>query len=144
MRTQPCRRGFSLIELMIVIAIILIIAAIAIPHVNEQLMAAHETAAIRHIRTINTVQVQHYAQFGKYAPDLFGLGAAGLISKTLADVKKSGYILSLQTTAAGYSVTAIPETLGSTGRRQFYSDQTGVIRNNWSSEPPSANSAEIP
>ena len=59
------RRGFSLIELLIVISIILIIAAIAIPKMNNQLMAAHEMAAIRQVTTIHQAETQYYSQFGK-------------------------------------------------------------------------------
>ena len=71
-RRQPrkCQRGFSLIELLIVIAIILIIAAIAVPKMNSQIMAAHEMAAIRQIGTIHTVQTQYYSQYGRYAASL--------------------------------------------------------------------------
>src|SRR5258708_39211260 len=86
-------RGFSLIELLIVIASILIIAAIAVPKMNQQLMAAHETAAIQHIRTIHAMETQYYSQFGKYADSLAAVGppasdasrpaAADLIPKDL-------------------------------------------------------------
>src|SRR5436305_6764308 len=71
---QRRRRGFSLIELLIVISIILIIAAIAIPKLNNQLMAAHEMAAIRQITTIHQAETQYYSQFGKYATALTELG----------------------------------------------------------------------
>lgn len=147
------RRGFSLIELLIVIAIILIIAAIAVPKMNQQLMAANETAAIQHIRTIHAEQTQYYSQFGKYAESLAMLGppasgaagpaAADLIPKDLAEGKKSGYLYTLAVTATGYAITAIPEKFSSSGRRSFYSDQTLGIRNSWTNEPANANSAEI-
>jgi len=147
------RRGFSLIELLIVIAIILIIAAIAVPKMNQQLMAANETAAIQHIRTIHAEQTQYYSQFGKYAENLAALGApasgaagpaaADLIPKDLAEGKKSGFLYTLEVTATGYAITAIPEKFSSSGRRSFYSDQTLVVRNNWTAEPANANSAEI-
>lgn len=146
------RRGFTLIELMIVIAIILIIAAIAVPKMNNQMMAAHEMAAIRQITTIHQAETQYYSQFGKYAalPELgppasgaAGPSAADLIPKILADGKNSGFIFAVQSTATGYAVTAVPETFNSTGRRTFYSDQTLQIRNNWTQEPANANSPEI-
>ena len=146
-------RGFSLIELLIVIAIILIIAAIAVPKMNQQLMAANETAAIQHIRTIHAMETQYYSQFGKYAESLAALGppasgaagpaAADLIPKDLAEGKKSGFLYTLQVTQTGYAVTAIPEKFSSSGRRSFYSDQTLGVRNSWTAEPANANSPEI-
>ena len=147
------RRGFSLIELLIVIAIILIIAAIAVPKMNQQLMAANETAAIQHIRTIHAEQLQYNSQFGKYGESLTALGppasgaagpaAADLIPKDLAEGKKSGYLYTLAITATGYAITAAPEKFGSSGRRSFYSDQTLVVRNSWTNEPASVNSPEL-
>lgn len=153
MQRQRRRRGFSLIELLIVISIILIIAAIAIPKMNNQLMSAHEMAAIRQITTIHQAETQYYSQFGKYATALTELGpptsgAAGpagadLIPKILADGKNSGYVFTVTASNTGYSVTAVPESFGSSGRRTFFSDQTLVVRNNWTQEPATATSPEI-
>ncbi len=147
------RRGFSLIELLIVIAIILVIITIAAPQYNKAMMASHETAAIQTIRTIYAMQTQYNSQFGKYAQSLTELGppasgadgpaAAGLISKDLADGKKSGYVFTVAANPTGYVITAIPEAFGNTGRRTFYSDQTNVIRQNWNQEPANINSPEL-
>jgi len=147
------RRGFSLIELLIVISIILIIAAIAVPKMNNQLMASHEMAAIRQVTTIHQAETQYYSQFGKYAESLVELGppasgaagpaAADLIPKVLADGKNSGYLFAVQASPTGYSVTAVPEAFNSSGRRTFFSDQTLVIRNNWTQEPATVTSPEI-
>ena len=68
------RRGFSLIELLIVIAIILIIAAIAVPKFNQQRMLANEMAVLRELDTYYSAQTQYYSQFGKYASVLTELG----------------------------------------------------------------------
>ena len=145
-------RGFSLIELLIVVAIILILAAIAIPKLNQNRMLAQETAAIRQIQTINTAQTQYYSQFGRYATTLAELGpgqggagpsASDLIPDDLAKGKKSGYVFTLQQSAQGYTVNAQPEAFGSSGRRTFFSDQTMVIRNNWGNEPANPNSPEL-
>ena len=145
--------GFSLIELLIVIAIILIIAAIAVPKLNNQRMNAQELAAIRQVGTIHTAQVQYLSQFGRYAANLTELGpptsgqqgpsAADLIPKTLADGKNTGYVFTVQTAPTGYTVTAVPEAFGNTGRRTFFSDQTLVIRQNWGQEPATVTSPEF-
>src|SRR5580692_7045628 len=144
------RRGFSLIELLIVIAIILVIITIAAPQYNKAMMSAHETAAIR---TIYAMQTQYNSQFGRYAQSLTELGpppsgadgpaAAGLIAKDLADGKKSGYVFTVAANPTGYIITAVPERFGDSGRRTFYSDQTNVIRQNWSQEPANVSSPEL-
>jgi type IV pilus assembly protein PilA len=146
MKATRLRQGFSLVELMIVLAVIMILAAIAIPHFHEQLALTHETAAVEQIKTLQTMQAQYDAQFGRYAPTLADLGpppGAGLIPKSLADGRKTGYIFSVYGTTDSYSVRAIPETFGSSGRRTFYSDESHVIRQNWSAQPADLNSPEI-
>ena len=152
-RPRRRRRGFSLIELLIVIAIILVIVTIAVPQYNKQMMSAHETAAIQAIQTIHAVETQYYSQFGRYAVSLAELGppasgaagpaAADLISKDLTEGKKSGYVFTVSATPTGYAVSAVPESFNSSGRRTFYSDQTLVVRNNWSQEPATVSSAEL-
>src|SRR5580693_3363545 len=153
MQKNRLRRGFSLIELLIVIAIILIIAAIAVPKMNKQIMAAHEMAAIPMITTIHTGETQYYSQFGRYAQNLAEMGppasgaagpaAADLLPKNLADGKASGFIFTVVGSPTGYSVTAVPEAFGSSGNRTFFSDQTLVIRNNYTAEPATIASPEI-
>jgi type IV pilus assembly protein PilA len=153
MQKNRLRRGFSLIELLIVIAIILIIAAIAVPKMNKQIMAAHEMAAIRMITTIHTGETQYYSQFGRYAQNLAEMGppasgaagpaAADLLPKNLSDGKASGFIFTVVGSPTGYSVTAVPEAFGSSGNRTFFSDQTLVIRNNYTAEPATIASPEI-
>ena len=81
MRTNWRRRGFSLIELLIVISIILIIAAIAVPKMNKQLMLAREQAAIRQIGTIHQAETQYYSQFGNYAQSLAERSARPLAAR---------------------------------------------------------------
>jgi prepilin-type N-terminal cleavage/methylation domain-containing protein len=147
------QRGFSLVELLIVVAIILILAAIAVPKLNQNRMFAQETAAIKQMQTIHSMETQYYSQYGKYATVLTELGppasgqpgptAADLIPKDLADGKRSGYIFQLQGSPTGYSINANPEAYNSTGRRSFFSDQTLVIRQNWGPEPATINSPEL-
>ncbi|MFB3827501.1 MAG: prepilin-type N-terminal cleavage/methylation domain-containing protein [Bryobacteraceae bacterium] len=146
-------RGFSLIELLIVIAIILIIATIALPKLNRARMYAQETAAIRTIQTIHTAQTQYFSQFGKFAVTLAELGpptsgqpnaaAADLIPGDLALGEKSGYKFTLAAAPTGYTVSAVPSVYGSTGSRTFYSDQTLVIRENYGQEPATDKSKEL-
>ncbi len=147
------QRGFTLMELLIVIAIILIILTIAVPKYNNQVMAAHEMAAIRQIGSIHTVETQYMSQFGMYATVLTQLGppasgapgpqSADLLPKTLTDGKASGYLFTLTARPTGYSITAIPEAFNTTGRRTFYSDETLVIRANNTQEPATATSPEL-
>src|SRR5262245_59090268 len=100
-RRQRLSRGFSLIELLIVIAIILIIITIAVPKYNRTQMYMRETAAVAAIQTIHKMQVQYQSQYGRYATSLTELGppasgaagptAADLIGNDLASGEKQGY-----------------------------------------------------
>ena len=122
------RRGFSLIELLIAIAIILIIASIVITSGGDSLRLAQETSAVRHIQTIQTAQTQHLAQEGKFAATLSDLGPSmNLIPEDLASGRKGGYLFTLQSDGSTYTIHA--KWHGSkSGHREFYSDQTLVIR----------------
>ena len=140
--------GFSLIELLIVVAIILIIAAIAIPNLLRSRMAANEASAVGSLRTINTAEVTFATTYPAqgFAPNIGALGgaapcvnalvtAACLIDDVLSTTaKKSGY--SFTAVGAGalpmvqYTSTALPTIIGQSGQRAFCSDQSGVIRYN--------------
>lgn len=144
-KRRNSRKGFSLIELLIVVAIILIIAMVAIPKMNVQLMSAREMSAIREITAIHQAQTQYYSQFGRYAQNLAELGppssgspgpqAADLLPASLSSGKKGGHIFTVAQTQTGYAVTVVPERYNSDGRRTFYSDQTLEVHENWSAEP---------
>ena len=153
MRINRLRRGFSLIELLIVIAIILILASIATVQVNKQLMSAHETAAIKTINTLHQAELGYNSQFGRFAQNILELGppasgadgpaAAGLIPKKLAEGKSSGYVYTITGTPTGYSIVAVPEAFGRTGGKTFFSDESMITRVNYTAEPATVASPEM-
>src|SRR5262249_37682306 len=144
---------FSLIELLIVIAIILIIITIALPKLNRARMFAQETAAIGAIRTIHTAQVQYTSQYGRFATTLLELGppasggasaaSAELIGNDLAQGDKGGYKFTRTANPGASTVPAVPVAYNATGSRTFFSDQTMVIRENQGPEPATVQSKEI-
>jgi type IV pilus assembly protein PilA len=147
------QKGFSLIELLIVVAIILIIAAIAIPNLLRSRIAANEASAVSSLRTLNTACITFNSTYGQFPAALTNLlspasgnptsTAADLVDSVLANGQKAGYnfVLTPGASNSSYSVTAIPITYNQTGLRAFYTDQSGVIRFNVGA---SANSSSTP
>jgi type IV pilus assembly protein PilA len=142
------QKGFSLIELLIVVAIILIIAAIAIPNLMRSKMAANQSSAVGSLRTINTAEVTYQTNYPSigYAAALTNLGGAEatcttttgassstacLIDNVLASGTKSGYVFSATggggTPAVTYTSLATPQVQGQTGQNAYCSDQSGVL-----------------
>jgi type IV pilus assembly protein PilA len=121
-------RGFTLIELMIVVAIIAIIAAIAIPSLLNARKAGNEASAISSLRTLTTVNNQYRMRFQSYASALSDLSTEGYIDSVLGAGTKSGYAFAYSGGTDTFSATADPTTAGTTGDRGFFVDATGVVR----------------
>ena len=161
-KKQSKKRGFSLIELLIVIAIILIIAAIAIPNLLRSRIAADEASAVGSLRTLNTAEITYnttYPNVG-FACSLSVMGppasstaasssAAGLIDSNLSGGVKSGYSFVFLTSTCvpangvntTYDIGARPVSPGVTGGRYFCSDVSGVIQYNAATTGPFTDSS---
>ena len=153
------QKGFSLIELLIVVAIILIIAAIAIPNLIRSKMSANEASAVASLRTINTSCVEYSTTYNVgYPGSLVNLGTSGaassasadLIDSVLAGGVKAGYLFTYTAGTAdasgsinAYTITAVPSVPGATGQRTFFTDQTNVIRADSSNSGATVNSTPI-
>jgi type IV pilus assembly protein PilA len=146
---QP--NGFTLMELLIVIAIILILMLMAIPTIGGVKKQANETSAINSLQVIASAEMQYESTYpaNGYSCTLAALGGdpksgpptptvAQLLQNDLAAGYKSGYIFTIGNCTkvtsngtdriTGYSVTAVPQSVGKSGNRSFCSDQFGTIK----------------
>ena len=143
------QKGFSLIELLIVVAIILIIAAIAIPNLLRARISANESSAAASIRSMNTAEISYQTAYQVFAPNLQSLGpgaatgcpssgptssSACVLDFTLANASavtnaKSGYYFSVSTPSAlQYFVSGMPASSGTSGVKGFCSVEDSVVR----------------
>ena len=150
-------RGFSLIELLIVVAFILIIAAIAIPNLMRARMSANESSAVGSVRSINTAEISYNAAYSNlgFTTTLAQLGGAAaqpalrapatgcFIDSSLSSGTKSGYTFTMALGAAGagvplndYSVNAAPTVPNQTGTRYFCSFEDAVVRSSTAAITP--------
>ncbi len=138
--TRLSRRGFTLVEVMIVVAIIALLAAIAIPNVLRGRTTANESAAVANMRAlmagvemfraVNNVypaawQADMYTTPDPdYGPPSFDLALAGAAADTV-----QGYTYTYNRTAAQtFTLLTVPQALGTTGTRSFFANQTGIVR----------------
>jgi prepilin-type N-terminal cleavage/methylation domain-containing protein len=147
------RRGFSLMELLIVVAILMIIGAVAVPRIDIALLSTRETAAAREIQNLITAQTQYMSSFGRVCRFARRTRPTGQRSGRTApcrshqrrDGRGPQERLQVRGSAhpAGLPDSASPEIFGTTGRRTFYADQSGTIRQNWSTEQATPQSEEL-
>lgn len=161
MKVRAKRNGFSLIELLIVVAIILIIAAIAIPNLLRSRIAANQSAAVASCRGIISSELTYLTMYGQgYSSSLATLGppsgggeptpsAADLVDSYLAAGTKSGYSFTYvagsqdsQGRYQSFTLNADPSEPGVTGNAHYYTDQSFVIRVN-NTTPASASDSPI-
>ncbi len=154
------QKGFSLIELLIVVAIILVISAIAIPSYMRSRMQANEASAVNSLRLINTAAITYFSTYSDigYPPSLASMGgavpctststSACMLDDTVALGTKSGYLFAWTSDGAvpsvAYSATATPVSVGRSGQRMFCTDQAGAIRYDTSGSGCDGSSTPVP
>lgn len=135
--------GYSYIELMFVIVVISILAALAVPYLQKARMSSNEASALTSVRTVGQGQVAYKNRYNGYAtlPELVG---EELIDGSLGSGSKAGYQFSMQNLSDDhFEIIAFPLDLGTSGQKGFYADETGVIRYTIDGALPSSSSSPV-
>jgi prepilin-type N-terminal cleavage/methylation domain-containing protein len=129
--------GFTLVEILIVVAIVLLLLGIAAPKLARARIQGYEGGAIRALRTLHVAQAQYYSETGRHAVTLDELAKRGNIAGDLASGEKSGYRFELKSSKTGYQIYAHP--LHSDARRFYTNDSLAIFAG-----PPGRDSDSFP
>jgi len=158
-------RGFSLLELLIVVAIIVTITVVAVPNLLKTRMKGNETSALASLKAMNEACQLYYGTYSSYPHNQSDLGPpqSGTATKTAADfldsvlappngtvASKSGYVFRYVAGPAepsgnvnSYTIYADPESYDHTGVSRYYTDQNAIVRYTMDNSPPSATSPQM-
>jgi len=122
-------KGFTLLELMIILAVLAVVITIAVPILTSSKKRANEISAIVSLRVICKSEIEHRNRYGTYTT-LANLESRGLIDSTFTDAMKSGYLFfeAAVPNLDYWAIRAIPTDPGVSGDRFFYVNASGVIR----------------